>query len=183
MSAVARALATGLAMAVLAGCASASDPGPPPPSGPTLPPRPASVAADRIPPCAMLVADQIERLGLRRTTPSQGMVDGRPSPACKWLGSDIDINVQFIPIGTEVAIPVPGAMITQVNGFGAVRNVPDLPGSPPICEVAVDVAPGQTVRVQANAVPNPPYGMDELCRRADEAASMVMTTVVATAPR
>ncbi|TCK21360.1 uncharacterized protein DUF3558 [Pseudonocardia endophytica] len=131
----------------------------------------------------MLVADQVERLGLRHPTPSDAVVDGLPSPACKWLGNDGGISAQFIPIGAEVAIPVPGAVITQVNGFGAVRNVPDLPGSPPICQLAIDVAPGQTVRVQANAIPNPPYGMDELCRRADEAASMVMTTVVANAPK
>lgn len=108
------------------------------------------------------------------------MVDGRPSPACKWLGAEVDVTVQFIPIGTEVAATVPGSTIVQVNGFGAVRNVPDLPG-PPICQVALDVAPAQTIRVQVSPLPNSSSGMDELCRRADEAASMVMTTVVAQA--
>lgn len=90
---------------------------------------------------------------------------------------------QFIPIGAEAAIPVPGSTVTRVDGFGAVQNSPVIGGAPPICQLAVDVAPGQTIRVQANAVPDPPYGMDELCRRASQTASMVMATVVATAPR
>jgi len=74
-------------------------------------------------------------------------------------------------------------MIVQVNGFGAVKNIPDVPGAPPICQIAVDVAPGTSVRVQANSVPDYGYNNDQICERATEAASMVMTTVVATASR
>ncbi|WP_165922495.1 DUF3558 family protein [Pseudonocardia endophytica] len=168
-----------MAIFVLAACSPTASPTPP---SPTLPPRPVSIAADRIPPCTMLEADQADQLGLRHPTPGQGIVEGVQSPSCTWLGGDGGTNVQFIPVGAEVALNLPGATTTQVNGFGAVRNVPNLPGSPPICQLAIDVAPGQTVRVQANAIPNPPYGMDELCHRADEAASMVMTTVVANVP-
>lgn len=175
------ALVSGLVVLALAGCS--GSPGDGPRTDAVFPPRPVAVTADRNPPCTMLTPDQAARLGLRRPTPGQGIVNGQPSPGCTWLGSTIDYNVQFIPIGAEVALTDPMATITTVNGFGAVQNLPDLPGSPPICQVAVDVAPGQSIRVQANAVPDPPYGTDELCRRASEVASMVMTTVVMTAPR
>lgn len=183
MRAALRVLVTALALATITGCSSSDRHAGSPPSEPAFPPRPLSVSADRVAPCDMLAPDQAQRLGLRRPSPINVVVDGQPSSGCTWLGSTSGLNVQFIPIGADVAIAVPGATITTVNGFGAVRSVPAPSGSPPICQVAVDVAAGQTVRVQANALPSSSYGMDELCRRADEAASMVMTILVATAPR
>ena len=177
MTVLVRVLVAGMVALALASCSESTEP------GPVLPPRPTSVPADRVAPCAMLTPPQADRLQLYESQPGGGVVDGRPSPGCTWLGSNIGYNIQFIPVGAEAAIPVPGSTITQVNGFGAVQNSPVISGAPPICQLAVDIAPGQTVRVQANAVPDPPYGMDELCRRARETASMVVDTVVATAPR
>jgi hypothetical protein len=72
-----------------------------------------------------------------------------------------------------------------VNGFGAVQNVPTITmGGGPVCQITIDAAQNQTIRVQALTRTNPPpIPVDELCLRANEVASMVMTTVVATASR
>lgn len=146
---------------------------------PGLPPRPVAVDADRIPPCSMLTTAQVSALELRLAGPGKATVDGRSSQGCSWFGVTIDYNVQLIPIDAQAALSLPGAALVQVNGFGAVRSIVELPGNPPICQLAVDAAPERTIRIQASPLPGrPATGEQALCRRAAEAASMVMTTLV-----
>ncbi len=167
--------------ALAAGCSAGTTPT----DGP-FPPRPVTIDSSRVPPCDLLSDPQQAELGLRTGRPGNANVNGRPSSTCTWLGSGaVDYNVQFIPVDAAIAVTEPGARITVINGFGAVQSVPgETFGGTPFCQVAVDAAAGQTIRVQASTRPGePPIGIDEQCRRAVNAASMVMTTVAATASR
>ncbi|TCK20776.1 uncharacterized protein DUF3558 [Pseudonocardia endophytica] len=151
-----------------------------------FPPRPAEIDVQRTSACSMLSEEQQIRLELGGGKPSTRNVEGLPSPTCTWLSrKGVDFNIQLIPADPTAATQLPGAEVTQVDGFGAVQNAPaETMGGGPICQIAIDAAPGQTIRVQALTRTNPPpIPVDQLCQRATEAASMVMTTVVATASR
>lgn len=151
-----------------------------------FPPRPATVDASGMRPCDLLAESQRIRIGLDAGSPGTSNVNGRPSPACTWLGDGaVDYNAQIIPVDAALATTEPGATIIVVDGFGAVQSRPaETFGGTPFCQVTVDAAAGQTIRIQARTRPGePPIGLDEQCRRAVDAASMVMTTVVATASR
>lgn len=167
--------------ALTAGCSTSTTP-----TGGPFPSRPAIVDSSRIPPCTLMSDPQRARLELRPGRPGNANVNGRPSSTCTWLGSGpVDYNAQFIPIDAVEATTEPGATIIAINGFGAVQSVPgETFGGTPFCQVTVDTAESQAIRIQAKTRPgDPPIGIDEQCRRAVEAASMVMTTVVATASR
>lgn len=165
--------------AALVSCS--AEPAEPPPA---FPPRPATLQLDRLPACDLLSRTQQRELKLSQPASGNLQVEGLPTRTCTFLGDDdVDINVQVIPIDTAVALRLPSASTTQINGFGAVMNVPtERFGDGPICQVAVDAAPGQSVRVQAlTRTDPPPIPVDQVCRRATDVASMVMTTVVAAA--
>lgn len=160
------------ALVALTGCSA----GAPEPSA--FPSRPVDVAIAGLDPCTVFTGSQQSALGLRKATPAQAVVNGRPSTGCVWLGrTDIGYNTQTIPVGAEVALSEPAGVVVRVNGFGAVRNVVrELTGGAPTCQVTIDAAPGQSIRVQAQAdLPN--HTEDEMCRLATAASSMVMTTV------
>lgn len=167
--------------ATLGGCSGESAETPP---AATFPPRPAVVQLDRFSECDLLSDIQQQDLKLTRITSGTLQVEGIPARTCTFLGdAGVDINVQVIPLDAAVARRLPSASTTQVNGFGAVVNVPaDRFGDGPICQVAVDAAPGQSIRVQAlTRTDPPPVPIDQVCQRATETASMVMTTVIAIA--
>lgn len=156
------------------------------PRGGPFPPRPVAVDSSTIAPCDLLSESQRSQLGLDDGSPGTATVNGRPSPGCVWLGDGaVDYNAQFVPVDAALATTEPGATIIAVNGSGAVRSVPaETFGGTPLCQVTVDAAAGQTIRVQASTRPGePPIGIEAQCRLATEAASMVMTTVVATTSR
>lgn len=130
----------------------------------------------------MLTPEQERSLKLRNETAGDTVVNGLPSPTCTWIGeSGIDFNVQFIAIEAQVSASAPGSSVARVDRFGAIQNVESsLSSGMPFCQLTIDVAQGQSIRVQALAGPGGPApGIDEQCRRANEVASMVMTTVVA----
>lgn len=174
------------------GCSPSNSPTPSPSSESSL--RPADIAVDRIEPCSMLTEQQTTQLGVRGVRGSTvETVDGQPSPGCGWIvdasrppddRTTIDYNSQIISQPISAALGSPGATPTQVNRFDALVIPPVADEADPFCQVAVDAAPHTTIRVQALLQPNAPRIPDgELCRRATDAASMVMTTVVATASR
>ncbi len=151
-----------------------------------FPQRPAAIDLAAVPPCGVLTKPQQAQLGIYASQAGDVNVDGRPSPGCGYLSSDVfDYNTQTIPVGADAAIQLPGSEVIHVNGFGAVRNRPDDSFSTrPTCQVAIDAAPGQTIRVQVSTAPNgPPVGEEQLCSRATDVASMVMDTVVAATSR
>lgn len=134
----------------------------------------------------MLSNEQRSNLEIVSAQSRVSNVEGIQSKACGFLGkSGIDYNMQIIPIDAVTARRLPGAQIVQVNGFGAVQNIPaESLGPTPMCQVAIDAADGRTVRVQAFTAPDRPLlGDVELCRRAAGAASMMMTTAVTAASR
>ena len=169
--------------AVLASCSSSSTR----PGGQPLvfPPRPAEISIEKAGNCTVLSKEQQKQLKIFDARASMNTVNGQPSPGCTLLGREgIDFNTQTIPVGAEIAVRTPNSEVLSVNGFGAVRDIPvNSLGPTPLCQIAIDAAQGKTIRVQASATPRMELEPPELCRRATEAASMVMTTLVATASR
>lgn len=184
-------LASIAAATLLSSCATSKPPTPEASARESFPPRPSELALDRIDPCLMLSGAQVADLGLRRINDSSiEPVDGTASRGCGWIGANpagrsadrplVSYNAQVIPLPAERAIAAPGAQLTQINGFGAVLNVPTSIGGGLVCQLAIDAAQDKSLRVQAVLGPvGPQLGVDELCRRATEAASMVTTTVSA----
>ncbi len=181
--------------ALLVGCTDSSPRTPEAAARDAFPVRPSEVPLDHTDPCRMLSEGQVADLGLRRINDSSvEMVDGVPSPGCGWIGTDpmggnqdrpiVNYNVQVIPLPAEGAATAPDARVAQINGFGAVVNVPASVGGGLVCQVAVDAADHRSLRVQAVLRPvGPQLSVPDLCRRATDVASMVMDTVVAATSR
>ena len=129
----------------------------------------------------MLSNSQKSRLELRGGIKRTDSIDGHPTQICSWISdSELSYNAQWISFGAELAAAEDGARVTQVNGFGAVQNVPrDRTGGVPACQFAVDAAPDRTIRVQvlgSYSASSPKE--EELCQIAQKATAQVMTTVV-----
>lgn len=140
------------AAVVVAGCGTGE---PAAPAGP-FPPRPESIDVSRLDPCAGLPAAEAERLGVDPGRPYTATVNGMPSPSCTWMSDEsrtYGYGAQTIPLSAAGAAEEPGSRIIDVDGFGAVQDAPETnngPGLPAFCQVAIDVAADQTLRIQVD---------------------------------
>jgi hypothetical protein len=184
----------GVLIALLAGCspggqASPADPPTAAPGAPTplsLPPRPRDVPIDDVDPCTLLTREQ--RAELRLDRPPQP----RREPSLLYPG-----EVSWCSIGgNEPAISVSISIVTTVgiefwtSGQATADIHPvEVAGFPALvarsqtfddgCNVLVDVAPGQLLDIQVrSAGADPPILEDQLCRDAEQAASLVMDTLL-----
>lgn len=172
------------AATVVAGCGGGE---PAAPAGP-FPPRPESIDVSRLDPCAGLPAAEAERLGVDPGRPSTATVNGTRSPVCTWLGATgnfFTYGAQTIPLPAAGAAREPGARVMDINGFGAVQSAPagsNGPGLPAFCQVAVDVAEGQTLRIQVDTsdptTGGDPAAIDVACAEARRFASEYLTTIL-----
>ena len=185
-----RLLTAGVAVAaVLAGCAS---PAPVPPApvadGPAvtveLPPRPRDVPVDGIDPCTLLTEADRAELGLdfepRLTTSPSTLYNGGIIQLCSIRSSRPGVGSVGVALSVTGGIELflrPGVPATitpiQLAGFPAV--VADPTRFTEFCNVVVDVAPQQVVDIDvANAGNIPAIPEAELCREAEQIASIVM---------
>lgn len=148
-------------------------------SVPDLPARPFEIPVAGIAPCSALSTDQLQDLQLNPGKTETTYVDGVRSSGCSWTGEGrIGYTLQTIPISAQRAASQPGAVITQVNGFGAAQTSPA--GSRPLCQITIDAADGQAIRVQAQVLPSgdgPAADSASICTLADEAARHMLETI------
>lgn len=175
-------LVAACAILLPAGCGSGAPAAPPSP----FPPRPESVDVSRLDPCSGVSPADARRLDVGRGSPSTATVDGTRSPACTWVGYDDGYNygAQVIPLSAVGAAGEPGSRVVDVDGFGAVISAArtnNTPGGPAFCQLAVDVADGQTVRFQLNngrpGTGGRPDAVDATCAEAQRFASGYLRTI------
>lgn len=165
------------AVLVAAGCGSAESA---PPASP-FPPRPESIDVSRLDPCSGMPPAEAERLDLDSGQSGTATVNGTVSPSCTWLGYGSETYIygaQVIPLNAAGAAAEPGSRIVDIDGFGAVQGAPGTnngPSQPAFCQIAVDVADGQTFRIQLNSGDptdgGDPATIDDVCSEARRFAS------------
>lgn len=169
--------------AALAGC---GDREPAPPASP-FPPRPVSIDVSSLDPCSGVSPAEQDRLGLETGRANTATVNGVASPACTWVGYSseaLNYSAQTIPLDAADAADEPGSRVIQLGGFGAVQGAPSTgngPGLPTFCQIAVDVADGQTLRFQVNnGDPTPgddAAAIDTVCSEARRFATDYLSTI------
>lgn len=164
--------------AVLAGCAGAGAESESP-----FPARPAEIDISTLDPCSALTGAQQRALGLDRGEPATVDLASGPSRTCMWSNFDEGANytVQTVDESASAAVGVPGTTIETVAGFGAVR-VTASADTAPLCELYIDAADGQSLRVQLQHLGNDengaPRSMAEVCGRAVAAATDTITNAL-----
>lgn len=152
-----------------------------------LPPRPREVRLDGLDPCTLLTVEQRRELELdqpprqldARTDLYKGVVRlcsiGSQQPRAVSLSVTLSVTA-----GIEVlAVPRPNVSFTliDVQGFPALLGVPD---DPSLCNVFVDVAPGQLVDIQlGDAGRKPPVPQPDLCVGAKHGADLAVASLLA----
>ncbi|MEU6697304.1 DUF3558 family protein [Pseudonocardia sp. NPDC046786] len=168
-----------VAGAVLAGCSGAAEGAPDP-----FPPRPQPIEVMTIDPCRVLTPEQLASRGL---TPedshyAEPVVGDATTHACGWSELwtvDFGYSAQMMPVDAARAVGGPGSRVQVVAGYGAVRNT-EREDTSPMCELVVDVADGQLMRLQVQVVGRKPDGstpsIDEACREAELLAADALGT-------
>lgn len=170
--------------AVLVGCGGPAEPERP---GSPLPPRTVSFDVRGLDPCSGMPPEEAERLRFSSVRGFTAHVDGVDSPACTWVvmgDESFSYSAQTIPSGAESAVGEAGSQIVDVDGFAAVQGGPDTnngPGLPPFCQLAVDVADGQTLRIQVSYMDldlgGDPVAFDSTCAEARRFTSAYLATI------
>jgi hypothetical protein len=184
----------GVLIVLLAGCstggqASPADPPATQQASPTtvsLPPRPRDVPIDGIDPCSLLTREQRAELRLDQPpqfgTEASVLYPGDVS-SCSIRGNEPAMSVNISAV-TTVGIEfwtsgeaIADIQAAEIAGFPALvarsRTLHDG------CNVLLDVAPGQLLDVQTrSAGADPPIPEDQLCRDAEQAANLVMDTLL-----
>lgn len=171
-------LTLGLLASVLAGCGGS----PAEPESP-FPARPVDIDVSTLDPCGTLTGEQQHALGVDLGEATTVSLSGGPSRACMWTNFDEGANytVQTVDESAAVAVGVPGTTIETVAGFGAVR-VTDSVDTAPLCELYIDAADEQSIRVQLQYLGTDESGslrsIAEVCDRTTAVATDAMTNTV-----
>lgn len=170
-------------LVILTGCGS---PAPETPPGP-FPPRPVTIDLSTLDLCSGVTPAEADRLKLPPVSRSTTTVEGSASPTCDWTDPGFGTfayTAQAIPLSTIGAEQVPGSKIIEIEGFGAVQNVPETvntSSSPAFCQIAVDVAADQTLRIQVEngvlGTGNDQAALDATCAEARRFATEFLTTL------
>lgn len=167
-------LGAGVAVLVLAGCA----PGDARSAAP-FPLRPVDIDTTSIDLCETLRSDQLEALGVGPGEADASDLPSGPSRACMWSNYENGYNytVQTIGGSAAAAIGAPATVVDPVDGFGAVRATAHRT-SAPLCELYLDVADDQTLRIQVQSTASSSsasaQSLDDVCAEATSAASGVL---------
>lgn len=131
-----------LVCGVVVGCGAAEPEGP-------FPPRPAEIDVANVDPCVAMTPDLRQRLGVESDNPAIVPLADGPSRACSWGNFDVgdSYTVQSIQSPAGKVVAATGAVVTTVDGFGAVQIVEDRGGSA-LCELYLDTADTASIRVQ-----------------------------------
>lgn len=179
--------------ALLLSACTATDPGQAgagpvtPARAPELPPRPHELSLRGVDPCSLLTEAQLDELEVN-SEPRRAS-EQRDGPTCSL---DVDRTKPYYSYYVEtittagVRSRLGGARADntttqagQVTGFPALTRY--APGSPPSdCETLVDVADGQTLRVQLYPVTQDAFDQNQLCEMAERAAALALRTLKAT---
>jgi hypothetical protein len=184
----------GVLIVLLAGCstggqASPADPPATKQAAPTtlsLPPRPRDVPIDGVDPCSLLTPAQRAELQLDRPPQPRRepslLYPGEVS-WCSIRGNGPAISISISTVTTagiefwtagQAAAELRPVVIAEFPALVAKSEVVD-----DGCKVLLDVAPGQLLDVQLrSAGANPPIPEDQLCRDAEQAANLVMDTLL-----
>jgi hypothetical protein len=173
----------------IAGCAPAQPPpaalSPPPSAAPTsspFPPRPAELRLDGIDPCALLTSAEQTKLDVQFT----GKVDDADqfhSLVCRWanLGGGTPDNAwiarAIVKQGADYALrSAAPAQVVQVGGFSAVQTSSPYFDAKTQCILAIDVAQGESLRVQYNNLQGDYPGIthEVACQQASKAAELML---------
>ena len=184
----------GILVVLLAGCSTGGQASPADPpateqattSTLSLPPRPQDIRLDDVDPCTLLTRQQRAELQLDQ----QPLPDKQPSvlypgevSSCSISGNVPAIafyiqavttaGIEFFTTGQTAS----EVQIAEIAGFPAAIAAPM--HTDDSCKALVDTAPGQMLDVQArSAGANPPIPEQELCHDAEQAANMVMETLL-----
>lgn len=131
-----------LVCGVIVGCGAGEPEGP-------FPPRPAEIDVANVDPCVAMTPELRQRLGVEGDNPAIVPLADGPSRACSWGNFDVgdSYTVQSIQSAAEKVVAATGAVVTTVDGFGAVQIVEDRGGSA-LCELYLDTADTASIRVQ-----------------------------------
>jgi hypothetical protein len=141
---------------------------------------------DGVDPCSVITADQRQDLGLSARTDAEAESDALGSPDCLWnsatRGSAESYLVRLITKrGTDYYLDNENPVrVIAVSGFSAVETTSPLrPSDQDHCLVLVDVAAGQTLWTQFDAVAsqNPGIRQEVACAHAREGAEAMVATL------
>lgn len=162
-----------LVCGVVVGCGAAEPEGP-------FPPRPAEIDVANVDPCVAMTPELRQQWGVEGDEPSTVTLADGPSRVCGWGNYETVDNYSVQTIQTPAAkiVGASGAVITAIDGFGAVRMV-ELGSGSALCELYLDVADSASVRVQVDDIgetTRPGSSAEAVCGRAETLARAFLTT-------
>ncbi len=162
-----------LVCGVVVGCGAAEPEGP-------FTPRPAEIDVANVDPCVAMTPELRQQWGVEGDEPSTVTLADGPSRVCGWGNYETIDNYAVQTIQTPAAkiATASGAVITAVDGFGAVRMV-ERRGSSDLCELYLDIADAASVRVQVDDFGGARQSgrpSDAACDRAETLARALLST-------
>lgn len=158
---------------VVVGCGAAEPEGP-------FPKRPAEIDVANVDPCRAMTSELRRQWGVEGDEPSNVVLPDGPSRVCGWGNYETvdNYSVQTIQTPATKVATANGAVVTVVDGFGAVRLT--VPGSgSDLCEIYLDVADTASVRVQVERIGDKigsPRTGDDACSRAEMLARAFLSS-------
>lgn len=141
------------------------------------PTRPREITLDDVDPCTLLQQTEYQDYGLNK--PGKPTTDSQGAAACLWLAASGHMGVSLV---TQEGVDSLSGRYSQVESASAIDDFPayaiTLPGEEETCFMAIDVAEGQYLKIQASVDSSALTDIPPICDYAHDFATSIMSTLV-----